>query len=664
LESHASKPPADILRLIARNFSEMLMAYDMDRKLVFVNAAVETLTGYSTQEMEQANFICWIHPDDQPRMLAHWDGLFRGKSFYQEEYRLITKDGRMKWAVASWAPILDEHGRQVGVEGRDSDITQRKLAETALRHSEQKLRADEERYRALFENSPFPMWEEDFSEVRRYLDSLEAAGIADLRGHLERNRAAVEECVRRVQILDVNRAARDFYGVSTKEELLAGLEDIFDEQAFEVFREEIVALAQKASFQTEFCTRTIKGEERLVDMIVSVVESARHDWSRVIVSFFDVTDRRRLEDQLVQSQKMESLGRLAGGIAHDFNNLLTVINGYSDWMLQEMAADNPFRTRLAEIRAAGSQCASLTHQLLAFSRKQVVRPGPLDLNGLIRESQSMLDRILGDDIHICTHLAPDLGTVTADRTQMHQVLMNLAVNAREAMPAGGILTIETRNSLEPPQVLWEIRDTGHGIDESTRRHLFEPFFTTKKDRNNTGLGLATVFGIVSHAGGRIEVHSQPGEGAAFQIYLPRVYATAAGPESTAEVRPEARGAGVVLVVEDRDDVRMLTCRMLEELGYQPLPTASGDEAIALVSRRAEPIPLLLTDVVMPGMNGREVACELSRIYPRMKAVFMSGYTDQLLAGDAARDSPAYYLQKPFTLAQLAATLRQAAGENA
>jgi PAS domain S-box-containing protein len=658
LSNQGSKTPGDILRLIANNLTEMVTAYDMDRRLVFVNPAVETLTGYSTGELERVNFICWVHPDDQPRMLGLWEALFEGRSFHEEEYRLITKDGRMKWAVSSWTPIFDDNGRQVGVQGREVDITQRKLAETAHRHSDEKLRADQQRYREIFENSPFPMWEEDFSEVRRYVGVLIASGVTDLRAHLKANGAALDECVRRVRVLDVNRAAREFYGAATKQELLASLESMFDEAALETFREEIVALAEgRPSFHTEFAARTLKGEERLVHMIVSIVDSARTDWSRVIVSFFDITDRKKLEDQFVQSQKMESLGRLAGGIAHDFNNLLTVINGYSDWMLTEMAPDNPFRSRLEEVRTAGGHCAELTQQLLAFSRKQFVRPGPLDLNKLVSESRGMLDRILGDDIRICTSLAPDLGTINADRSQMYQVLMNLAVNAREAMPGGGTLTIETRNAAESAEVVLEIRDTGHGIDETTRQHLFEPFFTTKKDRRNTGLGLATVFGIVSHSGGRIEVSSQPGEGAAFRIQLPR---TDAPPEEPAVLKAaeSQRGAGVVLVVEDRDEVRSLICRMLEELGYRALAAAAGAEALSLARRHPEPIPVLLTDVVMPGMNGREVADELQRLYPSMKAIFMSGYTDRILSDSGALDRGGLYLQKPFTLSQLAGILRQ------
>jgi nitrogen-specific signal transduction histidine kinase/CheY-like chemotaxis protein len=401
--------------------------------------------------------------------------------------------------------------------------------------------------------------------------------------------------------------------------------------------------------------RTLRGEERLVDMIVSLVDSARDDWSRVIVSFFDVTDRKRLEEQVLQAQKMESLGRLAGGIAHDFNNLLTVINGYSDWMLQEIGADNPLHERLSEVRTAGERCAELTQQLLAFSRKQVVRPGPLDLNDVIREAQGVLRRMMGDDVRIETRLADDLAIVEADRGQMRQVLMNLVGNAREAMPAGGEVTIATSNVEDSDEVLLEVRDTGCGMDESTRQRVFEPFFSTKQGGKNTGLGLAMVFGIVSGCGGRIEAHSQLGEGATFRVYLPRAKRPRAA-EPARVTAPEAqgrRGSGPVLVVDDREDVRALACRMLNQLGYRTLSAASGPEALAIARSHEDPIPLLLTDVLMPGMNGRELADEFCRRYPATKTMFMSGYTDQALSSSGVLEPGTFYLQKPFTIGQLA-----------
>jgi CheY-like chemotaxis protein len=358
---------------------------------------------------------------------------------------------------------------------------------------------------------------------------------------------------------------------------------------------------------------------------------------------------------------MESLGRLAGGIAHDFNNLLTVINGYSDWMLREIEPGHPLRERLVEVRGAGERCAELTQQLLAFSRKQIVRTGPLDLNALIRESQGMLDRVLGDDIRVSTHLAEDLGVIDADRGQMHQVLMNLVLNARDAMPGGGTLTIETRNVSDRPEIVLEVRDTGPGIDESTRRHLFEPFFTTKKGSGNSGLGLAIVFGIVNHGGGRIEVQSQPGAGAEFGVYMPRV-------EKRVEPRREPpdqarRGGGLVLVVEDRADVRIMVCHMLQELGYQTLEADSGADALLIAAGHQQPIPLLLTDVIMPGMNGRELADQFRQFSPRTKTIFMSGYTNSIFTSADTSDSKPPYLQKPFNITQLAEILRQVEDEN-
>jgi CheY-like chemotaxis protein/anti-sigma regulatory factor (Ser/Thr protein kinase) len=356
---------------------------------------------------------------------------------------------------------------------------------------------------------------------------------------------------------------------------------------------------------------------------------------------------------------MESIGRLAGGIAHDFNNLLTVINGYTDWTLADMSPADPLRKRLTEVRLAGERCAELTAQLLAFSRKQIVRPGPLDLNALVLDSRGALAGMIGDDVRIVTELAPDLGIVEADRSQMHQVLMNLAVNARDAMPAGGTLTIRTANVEAPPQVTLEVRDTGKGIDESARRRLFEPFFTTKKDRSNTGLGLAIVFGIVSQCGGRIEVESKPGAGATFRITLPR--AVASRTEAVSPTAPEPNGyrRGRVLVVDDREDVRVLTCQIVRQLGYEALSASSGAEALEIAQREEGRIPVLLTDVVMPGMNGRELADEMRRRIPGMKVVFMSGYTDRILTESGTIEGTTLYLQKPFTAAQVEAVLREA-----
>ena len=660
-------------RLMAKNLTDMVLAYDMQRRLIFANPAARDLTGYSPEDLEREQFICWIHPDDRERMLSHWDRLFIGESFYEEEYRLVTKDGRIKWAVASWGPIVNDHGEQVGVQGRERDVTERKLAEETWHQTEQRLRIDEERYRALFENSPFPMWEENFSSVKEYLELLLRSGVHDLREYLNTNREAVEECLRRVKVIDVNRAAREFYGTADKQQLLESLPQLFDDQAFETFRDEIATLAETNSvFKTEFLARTLKGEPRSVSMIVTVTGSPNLDWSRVIVSFFDITDRKHLEEQVLQSQKLESLGRLAGGIAHDFNNLLTVINGYSDWLLKQLDPQDTVGSCIAAIKSAGERGAELTQQLLAFSRKQPAQLRPMSVNVLVQESQELLRRMIGADVTLTLSLEPDLGAVKADQGQMHQVLMNLVMNAREAMPGGGALTIETANvclgtSLQEqntpggrPFVRLSVVDTGQGIDEPTRKHLFEPFFTTKSVRKGTGLGLATVFGIVTQAGGHISVTSEAGKGAAFKIYLPSIDSPAMHEDVRRDDVDSFHSSGTVLVVEDQEEVRRLTCILLRELGFDILATADASEALMIMEQHGSRIQILLTDIIMPGMNGRELAERLLHTYPALKVIFMSGYTDRVMGENGEIEASLAFLPKPFTRAKLIEVLRKVA----
>jgi two-component system cell cycle sensor histidine kinase/response regulator CckA len=651
-------------RLMAKNLTEMVLAYDMNRRLTFVNAAAQTLTGYSAEDLERAKFINWVHPDDRDRMLGYWDSLFDGKSFADEEYRLITKDGRVKWVAASWGPIRDDSGRQVGVQGREREVTDRRMAEETLRQSEQRHRLNEERYRTLFEDSPFPMWEEDFSRVKEFLARLKAEGVTNLRGYLTAHRPAALECLRRVRVLDVNRAAREFYGAATKEELLGSLDKFFDEAAWEPFCEEIAVLdATNSLFKTEFQARTIRGEQRTVSMIVSVA-AAPEDWSRVIVSFFDITDRKRLEEQLLQSQKLESLGRLAGGIAHDFNNLLMVVLGYSELLLAGGEDPGALERGLKEIKMAGERGAELTGQLLAFSRKQVGQPRPINLNSLIGESQSMLERVIGEDIALSVSLAPDAWNIRADRGQLHQVLMNLVINAREAMPAGGTLSISTFNSesaggaSERPDaagdyMLLEVRDTGVGMDERTRQRVFEPFFTTKLPGKGTGLGMATVFGVVTQAGGHIFLESEPGQGTAFRLYFPRhAGPVPAEPAVQAAARAARAATGRVLVVEDQREVRVVTCAILRNLGFDVMEADSGEMALEISETCADKIDLLLTDVIMPGMNGRELAEQFAARRPRTKVIFMSGYTDRIMSEDGLLDPAVNFLQKPFNPGEL------------
>ena len=647
---HSLRESEARFRSMARNLTEMVLAYDMDRRLTFVNPAVHTFTGYSPSELEKQQFICWVHAEDRDRMLSYWDRLFEGHSFHDEEYRMVTRDGRIKWIAASWGPMLDESGRQVGVQGRERDVTHRRMAEETLR-------VREERYRALFEDSPFPMWEEDFSEVKEFLDQLKARGVTDIRAHLWAHRADAEECVRRIRVLDVNRAAREFYG-APRDQLLGDLNRICDDAAYEVICEEMGVLSSHSStYRTEFETQTLLGEQRTVTMIVSI-EPSHQDWSRVIVSFFDITDHKRLEEEVLQSQKLESLGRLAGGVAHDFNNLLMIISGYSDLLLGDPALAPNVRSGLTQIRNAGQRGAELTQQLLAFSRKQIGQPRAVSLNSLIRESQSMLQRVIGEDIELVFRLDPEIWTIRADPGQLHQVLMNLVVNAREAMPGGGLLTIETCNESESAGdfARLSVSDTGVGMDDRTRRHVFEPFFTTKSMSKGNGLGLATVFGVVTQAGGHLAVSSEPGKGSVFSLSFPRLNAPANPDAGTGVERPAPRTSGAVLLVEDEAEVRRLTGIILGNMGFTVLEAGDAGQAIKHAKRFDGEIRLMLTDVIMPGMNGRELADRMGELRPQTKVIFMSGYTDRIMTRDGVLDDSVAYLQKPFTAEQLSATV--------
>ncbi len=386
----------------------------------------------------------------------------------------------------------------------------------------------------------------------------------------------------------------------------------------------------------------------------------------------DVTERRALEQQLRQSQKMEAVGRLAGGIAHDFNNLLMVISGYSEFLLDRLGPDPALRGPAQEIAGAAQRASSLTRQLLAFSRKQMMAPKILDLNEVITENLKMLTRVIGEDIDLVMVPAATLGAVRADAGQIDQVIMNLAVNARDAMPSGGKLTIETSNvsldeeysrfhaPLRPGDyVMLTISDTGMGMDSETQSHIFEPFFTTKGTKG-TGLGLSTVYGIIKQSGGYIWVYSESGKGTTFKIYLPRVPERAESPAvvSTAESVATEPGTETILLVEDETNLRYLARQFLEKQGYRVIEAADGAVAMQIAVAHEGMIHLLLTDVIMPGMNGRELAQRISEIRPNTKVLYMSGYTENVIGHNGTLDAGVRLLQKPFTLRELKSKVRE------
>jgi len=400
-----------------------------------------------------------------------------------------------------------------------------------------------------------------------------------------------------------------------------------------------------------------------------------------VLMLHDATQERRIEDQMRRRERLAAIGQLAGGVAHDFNNMLTAIIGYSELVLNGVASDNPedwppgkeIRADLGEVIQAAERAAALTRQLLAFSRRQVLQPRVLDLNRLIADFQKMLGRrrLLGEDTELIIFLAPDLGRVEADPGQIEQVIMNLAVNARDAMSGGGQLTIETANAVldeayarahievEPgPYVMLAVSDTGVGMTPEIQDRIFEPFFTTKLRGRGTGLGLSVVYGIVKQSRGHISVYSEPGVGTTFKVYLPRIETAAETTERVRAALPPSRGAETVLVAEDERAVRRVACRALREHGYTVLEAGDPEEALHLASEHAGPIHLLLTDVVMPGMSGRELAERLSPSHPEMVVLYVSGYTDNAIVHHGVLDEGVPFLQKPFTPTTLARKVRE------
>jgi PAS domain S-box-containing protein len=405
----------------------------------------------------------------------------------------------------------------------------------------------------------------------------------------------------------------------------------------------------------------------------SVVQDAAGAPLYLLTYLRDVSDRRTLEEQLRQAQKMEAVGQLAGGIAHDFNNLLTAIIGNGELLLREMEPADPRRLDLLEINRAAHRAATLTRQLLAFSRKQILQPRLLNLNQVVSELSTMLRRVIGEHVELRLDLDPTLGPVLADPGQMEQVITNLAVNGRDAMPSGGTLTIRTANldgahvphsgpdegELLGPHVALAVTDTGVGMDDRTRARLFEPFFTTKELGRGTGLGLATVYGIVRQSGGHIRVHTRLHEGSTFTIYLPLAEGPSDAEDDGSGMAEAPGGAGTVLVVEDEEAVRTLASRVLRGKGYRVLEAASADLALAILGGSREPIDLLLTDVVMPGMSGPALAQRLVGRHPSLRVLYMSGYAEEAIERQGSLPAGGDLLEKPFTADQLARRVRAA-----
>jgi PAS domain S-box-containing protein len=613
----------------ADNIDEVFFLMDAQfRETLYINPAYDTIWGRSRESLYENpwSFLDPIPAEDRERLMAYIGALQRGKDPGSIEFRVEKPDGDVRYVLSKGAPIRNASGEVYRISGIALDVTERRAVQTALEESL-------DRFRAIIDAS--------FDAI-----SIAQDGI----------------------IREVNHGFLKTFGVER-------IEDAFGRSVLDFVAEESRAdVARRVALNIEGADEIV-GQRTDGKKILLVTTSKAHTMGgrpARITAVRDVTEARALQHQLLQSQKMEAIGQLAGGVAHDFNNLLTVIKSYGAFLLEESLDDAERRESVEQIVAAADRAAALTRQLLAFSRRQMLDPRVLNLNTVVTDIEKMLRRIVTERISFRTALREPLGTVRADVGQIEQVIVNLAVNARDAMPSGGELTIATANTevsedaaaaksgQRPGRwVTITVSDTGTGIDEATRARMFEPFFTTKERGLGTGLGLSTTLGIVEQSGGYVRVESEVGRGSTFEVSLPRLD-VAVEKRAEEETGPKRiRGTERVLVVEDEASVRLLVTKVLASFGYTVLEARDGREALALALKLDVPPDLVVTDVVMPRMSGREMVAALRKRWPAVRVLFMSGYSEEAVADPVVLASDAVFIAKPFRPKQLASKVREA-----
>ncbi len=626
----------ELFRLISENAADMIAVVDMNGRRIYNSLSYQKVLGYSMAELSESPSLEQIHPEDQERVKDAAEKARSTGMGQNLEYRIRHKNGTWRVLESTASVIRNSGGAPEKLVIVNRDITERKRAAEALRRSEIN-------FRSVVEDAPYGIYRA--SSTGQFL--LANPALRKMLGYDSQD-----------ELLEVNLATDVYRDPSEHQRLndLFLLEEGFKDTEVGWQRKDGTPITVRCS------GRPVKDESGAVAYLEVFAE--------------DVTQRRVLERQLHMAQKMEAVGRLSGGIAHDFNNLLGVIIGYSQVLKRALGSGSPLHEHAEEVEKAGQRAASLTRQLLAFSRQQVLEPTVLDINTLVSDTEKMLRRLIGEDIELSAKLDPVLGPVKADPGQVEQIIMNLAVNARDAMPQGGKLIIETANveldeaytrhhpgSRRGSYVMLAVNDTGTGMDAETQTHIFEPFFTTKERGKGTGLGLATVYGVVKQSGGYIWVESEVEKGSSFKIYLPRVEKTAPATEPFSTSYEPRGGSETVLLVEDAAPLRKLACQFLAGNGYQVLTAASGEEALQAAAEHRSPIQLLLTDVVMPGMNGRALAENLGALQPGIKVLYMSGYTDSAIAGHGVLEPGTYLLHKPFTEETLLRKVREVLDAN-
>src|SRR6202045_4149983 len=611
----------ELFRLISDSATDMIAVVDMEGRRIYNSRSYQTVLGYSAEELRASSSLDQIHPDDRERVkraAAESRATGAGQTL---EYRIRHQDGTWRTLESTASVIRNAKGGPEKFVIVNRDITERKLALEALRLAD----AD---FRSVVEDAPYGI----------YRTNSEG------------------------QLFRVNPALQKILGYDDSAELLkANLEVQIFRSSMEYRR--LFELLNRVDDFKDVEAEWKRKDGTPITVLCSGRRIARSDGEPVYFEMFveDITEKRILERQLRMTGKMEAVGRLSGGIAHDFNNLLGVIIGYSQVLKRALGPESPLTEHAIEIEKAGDRAAALTRQLLAFSRQQILTPTVLNLNDLVVDMQKMLPRLIREDIAVSIALDQELCSVRADRNQIEQVIMNLAVNALDAMPEGGRLRIDTKNGrldelyarshpgAKPGEyACLSVTDSGTGIDSETIAHIFEPFFTTKELGKGTGLGLATVYGLEKQRGRFVWVDSEPGKGADFQVFLPRVAEVSESKVARPYLGENLRGSETILLVEDAEAIRKLAAEFLSSHGFEVLSASNAEEAVSMAAAHAGAIQLLVTDVIMPGQTGRSLAERLVASYPRIKVLYISGYTDSFIAGHGVLGADSNLLNKPFT----------------
>lgn len=623
-------------RLLAKNIPGVIYLCNNDEEysIIYINDHVESMTGYTVKDFknETISLARWIHPDDRDYVAQEVNEAVRAKKPYELTYRLKHKNGGWKW-IKEYGVGVFRNDQPVMLEGFITDITAQKTIENALKESEEKLR----------------------KIVEKSND-----GIYVIQGK---------------QFVMVNEKFRSMFGYTTEEVLSPEFTfmKLLDEDSIPLIEERRKKRerGEEVSDRITFVGRT--KEKKKIHLEASM---ASIDWEGkpgVLGILRDITSQKQLEEQLRHSQKIEAVGRVAGGLAHDFNNILTAINGYAELVAMQVS-DGAVKDNVQEIITASERATNLVKQLLAFSRRNIAKPVPVNLNSIVTAMDSLLRRVVGEEVTLRTHFDDALGTIEIDPSLVEQVIMNLIINARDAMPDGGELTIETFNtelSLEYCEihpdvspgkyVVVSITDTGAGIPENIRDQIYEPFFTTKEKGKGTGLGLSTVYGIVTQSGGNIFCYSEAGSGTTFKIYFPRISKEVKKKRKKKTTIynnvPRAKKE-IILLAEDEDSVRQFCSTVLTNLGYTILEAKDGEEALKYARQHPDDIHLLVADIMMPGMNGKELADELCKERTSLKVILMSGYTNNVISNRNLLDLGTAFIQKPFTPQTLAVRVRE------